>query len=180
MSTLPKSWRTAAVLAATTAATLAVAPAVAAPTHLSHKGIAAKPDDVYGRYTLVPARESGAQASLFASLVQVTSTLRGHQPPPDSGSLLLFGNLAIKNKPLVPSGIITLHSVGQTDVAYLTNFRWQGDRRTADVLGGSTEGPVIGGFDGTIDANGVVSGTLTTGKDRVALRFTRVAGGTGR
>ena len=54
MSTLPKSWRTAAVLAATTAATLAVAPAVAAPTHLSHKGIAAKPDDVYGRYTLVP------------------------------------------------------------------------------------------------------------------------------
>jgi hypothetical protein len=142
---------------------------------LTHKGIAAKPESVYGRYTLQPERSSGAQASLFASLVQVAGTLRGQEPPPDSGSLLLFGNLAIKNKPLVPSGIITLHSVGQTDVAYLTNFRWQGDRRTADVLGGSTEGPVIGGFDATITAGGVVTGTLTTGKQHVALRFTRSA-----
>lgn len=173
MSTL----RTVAVLAAaTTTLGAAVAPAVAAP--LSHKGIATKPDSVYGRYVLQPERQSGAHASLFASLVQVASTLRGQEPPPDSGSLLLFGNLAIKNKPLVPSGIITLHSVGQTDVAYLTNFRWQGDRRTADVLGGSTEGPRIGGFDGTITADGVVSGTLTTGQQRVALRFTRAAGKT--
>jgi hypothetical protein len=164
--------RTVTALAAA-ATTLAVAPAIAAP--LSHEGIAAKPDSVYGRYVLRPERRSGAQASLFASLVQVAGTVRGQEPPPDSGSLLLFGNLAIKNKPLVPSGIITLHSVGQTDVAYLTNFRRQGDRRTADVLGGSTEGPRIGGFDGTI-VDGVVSGTLTTGKDRVALRFTRVAG----
>jgi hypothetical protein len=169
-----KSWRTAAVVA-TTIATLGVAPAVATPAPPAHKGIAAKPADVYGRYALAPARQSGAQAGIFASLVQVASTLRGDEPPPDSGSLLLFGNLAIKNKPLVPSGIVTLHSVGQTDVAYLSNFRWQGDRRTADVLGGSTDGPVIGSFDGTI-VDGVVSGTLTTGKDRVALRFTRAAG----
>lgn len=164
------SARTVAVLAATTTA-LAVAPAGAAPAQLAHKGIAAKPTSVYGRYALQPARSSGAQASLFASLVQVASTLRGQEPPPDSGSLLLFGNQAIKNKPLVPSGIVTLHSVGQTDVAYLSNFRWEGDRRTADVLGGSVDGPVIGGFDGTI-ADGVVSGTLTTGGDRVAVRFT--------
>src|SRR5262249_9721212 len=129
----------------------------------------------YGRYTLQPARESGAQASIFASLVQVASTLRGDTPPPDSGSLLLFGNLAIKNKPLVPSGIVTLHSVGQTDVSYLSNFRWADARRPADVLGGSTEGPRIGGFDATI-VDGVVSGTLTTGDERVALRFTRAAG----
>jgi hypothetical protein len=174
MSHRVKPWRTAAVVAAATSA-LAVVPAAAAPARLTHDGIAAKPADVYGRYTLAPARGSGAHASLFASLVQVVSTLRGEEPPPDSGSLALFGNLAIKNKPLVPSGIITLHSVGQTDVAYLTNFRWQGDRRTADVLGGSTEGPRIGGFDATI-VDGVVSGTLTTGKQRVALRFTRVAG----
>jgi hypothetical protein len=171
-----KPWRTAALVAVAAGTTPVVAPAVAAPAPLAHKGIATKPADVYGRYTLAPARESGAQAGLFASLVQAASTLRGQEPPPDSGSLLLFGNLAIKNKPLVPSGIITLHSVGQTDVAYLTNFRWQGDRRTADVLGGSTEGPRIGGFDATISADGVVSGTLTTGEDRVALRFTRAAG----
>jgi hypothetical protein len=172
-----KPWRSAAVavVAATTA--LAVAPLADAGAPLRHKGIAARPDDVYGRYTLAPERASGARAGLFAALVQVESTLRGEAPPPDSGSLLLFGNLAIKNKPLVPSGIITLHSVGQTDVAYLTNFRWQGDRRTADVLGGSTEGPVIGGFAGTI-VDGVVTGTLTTGKERVALRFTRAAGKT--
>lgn len=167
-------WRTAAVVLAAASA-LAVVPAAGARARLAHDGIAARPADVYGRYALQPARASGAQASLFASLVQVVGTLRGEEPPPDSGSLLLFGNLAIKNKPLVPSGIITLHSVGQTDVAYLTNFRWQGDRRTADVLGGSTEGPVIGGFAGTI-AHGVVSGTLTTGRQRVALRFTRAAG----
>jgi hypothetical protein len=166
--------RTVAVLAAATTA-LAVAPAADAGAPLSHKGIAAKPDSVYGRYTLRPEHASGAGAGLFASLIQTATTLRGQEPPPDSGSLLLFGNLAIKNKPLVPSGIITLHSVGQTDVAYLTNFRYEGDRRTADVLGGSTEGPVIGGFDGTISADGVVSGTLTTGKQRVALRFTRAA-----
>jgi hypothetical protein len=176
VSSLSKSWPTAAVVAAATAATLAIAPAVAAPAQPAHKGIAAKPAGVYGRYVLQPAPESGAEAGIFASLVQVASTLRGDEPPPDSGSLLLFGNLAIKNKPLVPSGIITLHSVGQTDVAYLSNFRWQGDRRTADVLGGSTEGPVIGGFDGTI-VDGVVSGTLTTGKDRVAVRFARAAAG---
>jgi hypothetical protein len=169
-----KPWRAVALAAAATAG-LAVVPATAAPARLSHSGIAAKPADVYGRYTLQPARESGAQASLFASLVQVASALRGEEPPPNSGSLALFGNLVRKGKPLVPSGIITLHSVGQTDVAYLTNFRWQDDRRTADVLGGSTEGPVIGGFAGTIAA-GVVSGTLTTGRDRVALRFTRTAG----
>jgi hypothetical protein len=163
---------TALSTAAVAAAALAVAPAGAAPAQLAHEGIAAKPSSVYGRYALQPARTSGAQASLYAALVQAASTVGGKTPPPDSGSLLLFGNQAIKNKPLVPSGIITLHSVGQTDVAYLTNFRWQGDRRTADVLGGSTEGPVIGGFDGTI-AGGVVSGTLTTGHDRVAVRFTR-------
>jgi hypothetical protein len=163
---------TALSTAAVAAAALAVAPAGAAPAQLAHEGIAAKPSSVYGRYGLQPARTSGAQASLYAALVQAASTVGGETPPPDSGSLLLFGNQAIKNKPLVPSGIITLHSVGQTDVAYLTNFRWQGDRRTADVLGGSTEGPVIGGFDGTI-AGGVVSGTLTTGHDRVAVRFTR-------
>lgn len=163
--------------AATTAlgAAAVAAPVLAAEAPLSHKGIAAKPASVYGRYALAPERASGARAGIFASLVQVASTLRGQEPPPDSGSLLLFGNLAIKNKPLVPSGIITLHSVGQTDVAYLTNFRYEGDRRTADVLGGSTEGPRIGGFAGTITADGVVSGTLTTGDRRVALRFTRVA-----
>jgi hypothetical protein len=163
--------RTVAVLATATTA-LAVAPAAAAPARLAHEGIAPRPTAVYGRYALQPARESGAQASLFASLVQVASTLRGQEPPPDSGSLLLFGNQAIRNKPLVPSGIVTLHSVGQTDVAYLSNFRYDGDRRTADVLGGSVDGPVIGGFDGTI-ADGAVSGTLTTGGHRVALRFTR-------
>lgn len=165
------SIRTAVVVAATTTA-LAVTSAAAAPAQLAHKGIAAKPKDVYGRYALQPARASGARASLFASLVELAGTLRGEAPPPDSGSLLLFGNLAIKNKPLVPSGIVTLHSVGQTDVAYLSSFRWEGDRRTADVLGGSTDGPVIGGFAGTI-ADGVVSGTLTTGGHRVTLRFTR-------
>jgi hypothetical protein len=178
-TTLAKPWRAVAAVAAATGA-LAVAPAAdagAATARLRHDGIAAKPTDVYGRYALAPARQSGAQASLFASLVQLVSTLRGESPPPDYGSLLLFGNQAIKNKPLVPSGIITLHSAGETDVAYLTNFRWQGDRRTADVLGGSTEGPVIGGFAGTI-ADGVVTGTLTTGQDRVALRFTRAAGQT--
>jgi hypothetical protein len=174
MSPVPKPRRTAALVAAAATA-LAVAPAGAAPARLAHDGIAAKPADVYGRYALAPAPRSGAHASLFASLVQVAGTLRGEDPPPDSGSLLLFGNLAIKNKPLVPSGIITLHSVGQTDVAYLTNFRYEGDRRTADVLGGSTEGPVIGGFAGTIADDGVVSGTLTTGKQRVALRFTLTA-----
>jgi hypothetical protein len=163
--------RTAAVLAAATTA-LAVAPAGADPAQLAHKGIAVKPGSVYGRYALQPARESGAQASLYASLVELAGTLRGQEPPPDSGSLLLFGNLAIKNKPLVPSGIVTLHSVGQTDVAYLSNFRYDGVRRTADVLGGSTDGPVIGGFAGTI-AGGVVAGTLTTGGHRVALSFTR-------
>jgi hypothetical protein len=162
---------TSAVVAAAAAA-LAVAPAGAAPAQLAHKGIAARPSSVYGRYALQPARTSGAQASIYAALVQAASTAGGATPPPDSGSLLLFGNRAIRNKPLVPSGIVTLHSVGQTDVAYLSNFRYDGDRRTADVLGGSTDGPVIGGFDGTI-SNGVVSGTLTTGQDRLVLRFTR-------
>jgi hypothetical protein len=176
MSTMSKRRQAAAIIAAASSA-LAVAPAAAAPARLAHQGIAAKPTAVYGRYTLQPARRSGAQASLFASLVQLAGTLQGEDPPPDYGSLLLFGNQAIKNKPLVPSGIITLHSVGQTDVAYLTNFRWEGDRRTADVLGGSTEGPRIGGLDATI-VDGVVSGTLTTGDDRVALRFTRTAGKT--
>jgi hypothetical protein len=158
---------------AAAAAALAVAPAGAAPAQLAHKGIAARPSSVYGRYTLQPAPTSGAHASLYAALVQAASTAGGATPPPDSGSLLLFGNRAIRNKPLVPSAIVTLHSVGQTDVAYLTNFRYDGDRRTADVLGGSTEGPVIGGFDGTITAGGVVSGTLTSGDDRLVLRFTR-------
>lgn len=160
----------------TAAATLAaVAPAAAAPARLAHAGIAAKPESVYGRYVLQAAAASGGQAGMYAALVQAAgAAASGQEPPPDSGSLALFGNQVRKGKPLVPSGIITLHSVGQTDVAYLTNFRWAGDRRTADVLGGSTEGPKIGGFDATI-AGGVVTGTLTTGGDRVALRFRAAA-----
>lgn len=146
----------------------------ASAAELAHKGIAAKPNAVYGRFVLDPSPASGANAGFFAPLVQYIATLDGGTPEPDSGSLSLFGNLAIKNKPLVPSGIVTLHRPGQTDVAYLTNFRYEGDARTADVLGGSTDGPVVGGFSGTIVGD-VVSGTLTEGKDHTSLRFHRVA-----
>lgn len=163
-----------AVLAAgvTVAGGIAVAAEAAAP--LRHAGIAAKPESVYGRYVLQPEARSGAGAGIFAPLVQLVSALEGKPVPPDSGSLGLFGNQVRKGKPLVPSGIVTLHSIGSTDVAYLSNFRWEGDRRTADVYGGSTDGPVIGGFTATLKG-GVVTGTLTVGRDRTAVTFKRAA-----
>jgi hypothetical protein len=140
---------------------------------LRHAGIAAKPESVYGRYVLQPDPRSGAGAGIFAPLVQLVTALEGGPALPDSGSLGLFGNQVRKGAPLVPSGIVTLHSIGSTDVAYLSNFRWEGDRRTADVYGGSTEGPVVGAFSGTL-AGGVVTGTLTVEGDRTPVTFRRV------
>lgn len=162
------------VLAAGAVIAGGVSAAAGAAAPLRHAGIAARPDSVYGRYVLQPEPRSGAGAGLFAPLVQLVTALEGKPVPPDSGSLGLFGNQVRKGKPLVPSGIVTLHSIGSTDVAYLSNFRWEGDRRTADVFGGSTEGPVVGGFTGTLK-DGAVAGTLTVEGERTAVRFTRVA-----
>ncbi|MCW2953749.1 MAG: hypothetical protein JWQ48_2919 [Conexibacter sp.] len=145
----------------------------ATPPKLEKDGLGASDKAFYGRYDLQPSdQDAGANAGFYAPVVRLASALSTGQGTPDSGSLTLFGNTVRRGRPLVPAGIVTLHQPNSTDVAYLTDFRWGGDRRTANVRGGSTDGPLVGGFVGTLKG-GEVSGTLTVGKQHTDVRFKR-------
>lgn len=147
----------------------------AAPPKLKKVGLGASNKAEYGRYALVPSdADAGANSGLYAPVVRIASALSTGQSTPDSGSLTLFGNQAVRGRPLVPSGIATLHQPGSTSVAYLTDFRWGGAFRTASVRGGSTDGPRIGSFVGTL-SGGVVAGTLTVGTTHTDVRFKRTS-----
>jgi hypothetical protein len=143
------------------------------PPKLEKDGLGASDKAFYGRYDLQPSdQDAGANAGFYAPVVRLAAALSSGQAIPDSGSLTLFGNTVRRGRPLVPAGIVTLHEPNSTDVAYLTDFRWGGDRRTANVRGGSTDGPLVGNFVGTI-TGGEVSGTLTVGKQHTDVRFKR-------
>ncbi len=143
------------------------------PPKLKKAGLGASSKAEYGRYILQPATDdAGTDSGLYAPIVRIATALSTGQTVPDSGSLTLFGNMVTRGRPLVPSGIITLHQPNSTDVDYLTDWRWGGKYRTAVVRGGSTDGPAVGSFVGTL-SGGTVSGTLTVGKQITAVTFKR-------
>jgi hypothetical protein len=124
------------------------------PVKLTHAGLGPKNEAAYG------------------PVLRLASRLSGDGQAPDSGSLTLFGNLVKKGAPLVPAGIITLHRPDSTDVAYLTDFKWAGDRRGATMRGGSTDGPEVGSFTGSADGD-EVDGTLVEDHRRTDVKFVR-------
>jgi hypothetical protein len=156
-------------------ATLAPAEQTAggAPVKLTHSGLGPKDAAAYGRYRLVPGdAQAGENAGVYAPVLRLASHLSGDGRAPDSGSLTLFGNVVKKGAPPVPAGIVTLHRPASTDVAYLTDFKWGGDRRSATIRGGSTDGPEVGTFAGSADGD-EVNGTLVEGRRRTDVRFVR-------
>jgi hypothetical protein len=151
--------------------------AAVAPPKLRKDGLGPKNAAYYGRYLLQvgAARDAAADAGPYAPVVRLASALTSRSARPDSGSLTLFGNLVKKGAPLVPAGIMTLHTPTSTDVAYLTDWKWGGNRRTAVVRGGSTDGPEVGSFVGTVSGTSRISGTLTVGKQHTAVSFKRTS-----
>lgn len=143
------------------------------PVKLTHAGLGPKNAAAYGRYRLVPGdAQAGENAGTYAPVLRLASRLSGDGQAPDSGSLLLFGNTVKKGAPLVPTGIVTLHRPDATDVAYLTDFKWAGDRRGATMRGGSTDGPEVGTFTGSADGD-EVGGTLVEDHRRTDVKFIR-------
>ncbi|MDO8210588.1 hypothetical protein [Conexibacter sp. CPCC 206217] len=143
------------------------------PPKLTKEGIGPRADAYYGRYALEPSEEDpGTSAGVYAPIVRVAEALSTGQLVADSGSLTLFGDQPIRSLPPTPAAIVTFHGPSATRVAYLTDFRWGGDWRTATVRGGSTEGPAVGRFAGRLRGNRL-TGTLTTGRQRVELTFVR-------
>jgi hypothetical protein len=144
-----------------------------APVKLTHAGLGPKDEAAYGRYRFVSGdAQAGENAGVYAPVVRLASRLSGNGQEPDSGSLTLFGNLVKKGAPPVPAGIVTLHRPSSTEVAYLTDFTWGGDRRGAIIRGGSTDGPEVGRFTGSVNGD-EVDGTLTQGRRRTDVRFVR-------
>jgi hypothetical protein len=145
----------------------------AAPARPTRAGLGPKDSAAYGRYELLSGdAQAGQNAGLYAPVVRLASRLGGDRQAPDSGSLTLFGNTVKKGAPLVPAGIVTLHRPGSNDVAYLTDFKWGGDQRSAVIRGGSTDGPAVGRFVGTL-RDGTLDGTLVEGTRRTDVRFVR-------
>lgn len=139
-------------------------------------GLGAKDTDYDSRYALRPSDvDPGASAGLYAPVVRVAAALASGDP--DSGSLTLSAKPVKQGAPLVPTGVMSLHRPDSIDVVYLTDFKWAPGttRRTAIVRSGSTDGPRVGTFDGTIE-KGVVSGTLSVGKQKNAVSFEKSAG----
>jgi hypothetical protein len=144
-----------------------------APVTPTHAGLGTKNSTFYGRYGLLSGdAQAGQNAGLFGSVVRIAARLSGDGRAPDSGSVTLFGNTVKKGAPLVPAGIVTLHRPDATDVAYLTDFKWGGDRRRALVRGGSTEGPVVGRLTEVVNGD-TLDGTLIEGARRTDVRFVR-------
>jgi hypothetical protein len=140
--------------------------APAPDAHPTKDGLGADDRDFYGRYALRSQEaDAGASAGLYAPVVRVAAALvRGI---PEAGSLTLA------DRGGAPVGTVSLQRPDATEVTYLTDFRWAGNRRTA-IVRRSVGGEPVGTFSGTLK-RGVLAGTLTVGRQRTAVRFERAS-----
>jgi hypothetical protein len=91
------------------------------------------------------------------------------------GTLTLFLR-AEPGDPLVPSGMLSLHTKDGNTVGYLTDLRSAGGTVKATIRGGAFEGPAIGSLTATAPKGGSFAGTIQApGVGSVRGNFTRVA-----
>ena len=144
----------------------------AAPLRLANEGLG--PDDAafYGRWTFVPSRQDvGRTSSLFAPIVRVATAIGDDRFLADSGGLHLF-EVESRTEPPRPGGLMTVHAPGSTRAEFLTDFRWEGPWRTAQVRAGSEEGPVVGRYVARVIGDRLV-GTLNNGDLEIDVTFQR-------
>jgi hypothetical protein len=92
------------------------------------------------------------------------------------GSLTLFLRAQRPGDPLVPSGMLSLHTARGNTVGYLTDLKRRGATVRATVRGGTFEGPVIGTLTASAPAGGRFTGTIVArGAGTVEGDFVRVA-----
>jgi len=95
---------------------------------------------------------------------------------PATGSLILFLRSENPDDPLLPSGTISLSGGSGNFVGYVTNMHVRGAAITADVRGGTFQGPVIGTLSGATQGPGRFTATLRArGAGTVSGSFVRTA-----
>jgi hypothetical protein len=108
-----------------------------------------------GTYSLVNgATDPGLSAGPFAAVVRYAQGVSGATGAPSDGTLTVRGGGSGLQ------GTLTLERPSGTQTVALTNFKWGGASRSADVHSGSASGPKVGTFEGTF-TDGELSGTLT-------------------
>jgi hypothetical protein len=91
------------------------------------------------------------------------------------GNLTLFLRSEHPGDPLLPSGMLSLHSKAGNLVGYVTDLRSGGGRVTAKIRGGAFEGPVIGTLTGSQPKHGTFRATIQApGADRVEVDYVKI------
>jgi hypothetical protein len=127
-------------------------------------GWSADPAVSEGEYELAdPARDPSAEAGTLGPLVALTQSLGPDGSAPTGGDLAVLRGEA-------PIGEVNLEFGTLTLTYYLTDLSRRGDRKLAIVRDQSPEGPEVGRFTGTQDAE-ALKGTLAAGGARYRLSF---------
>lgn len=119
-----------------------------------------------GRYRLATSGAAGANATVYAPLVELAHRLS--QGP----AAVLDASMTLR----ADGGELTLREPGRTRVLHLTDLRSGGDARGARLHEGSAGGPVAGRLTATADGD-ELTGSVTVGGRRTVIDLERFAAG---
>ncbi|MDO8186563.1 hypothetical protein Q5424_23290 [Conexibacter sp. JD483] len=143
------------------------------PLRLRHDGLGRRDSALYGRWRLVASDvDPGRAASIYAPLVRAANSIGNDATIADSGNMTLF-EVTSKMDPPRPGGMVAIHTPSQTRAEFLTDFRWDGPWRSANVRAGSDQGAIVGRYIARLVGGDRLVGTLTNGDFRVDLTFQR-------